>query len=139
MKRSVYILVIMCRKNSDPLHVIFSQSLWLQCALLCLPGSLELGCSWTAHQCKSPHVINLAKSKISIFSGNYLVKTLNCHISSTVRAFDLIPKLRARPKYQLSSHHQMCRVWLTTMNLSSRNRLGPSRLVQELTVGCYIG
>ena len=27
---------------------------------------------------------------------------LNCHISSTVRAFDLISKLRARPQYQLS-------------------------------------
>ena len=93
----------MCRKNSDPIHFIFSQSLWLQCALLFLPGSLELGCSLTAHQCDSPQVINLAKSKISIFSGNYFVKTLNCHISSTVRAFDLIPKLRARPKYQLSS------------------------------------
>ena len=29
--------------------------------------------------------------KFSILSGNYFVKTLNCHISSTVRAFDLIP------------------------------------------------
>ena len=29
--------------------------------------------------------------------------------------------------------------WLATMYLSSRNYLGPSRLVQELTVGCYIG
>ena len=89
----------MCRKNSDPIHVIFFQSLWLQCALLCLPGSLELGFSWTAHQCESSQVINLAKSKISIFSVNYFVKTLNFHIFSTVRAFDLIPKRRAGNKY----------------------------------------
>ena len=41
---------------------------------------------------------------ISIFSGNYFgKKTLNCHISSAIRAFDLISKLRARPEYQLSS------------------------------------
>ena len=26
---------------------------------------------------------------------------LNCHISKTIRTFDLIPTLRARPKYQL--------------------------------------
>ena len=31
----------MCRENSDQIHVIFSPSLRLQCALLCLPGSLE--------------------------------------------------------------------------------------------------
>ena len=53
----------MCRKNSDQIHVIFSPSLWLQCAVLCLHGSLELGCSWTAHQCKSPQVMNFAKFK----------------------------------------------------------------------------
>ena len=40
---------------------------------------------------------------ISIISGNYLWTTWTCHISSTVRAFDLIPKLRAKPEYQLSS------------------------------------
>ena len=40
---------------------------------------------------------------ITIFSGNFFLKTLNCHHSWTVRAFDLIPKLRARPEYQLSS------------------------------------
>ena len=45
-------------------------------------------------------------SKVSIFSDNYFGKTLNCHISSTVRAFDLIPKLRARPEYQLSSSNK---------------------------------
>ena len=33
----------------------------------------------------------------------FLSLTLNCHISKTVRDFDLIPTLRARPKYQLSS------------------------------------
>ena len=31
------------------------------------------------------------------------VKTLNCHNSETVRAFDLFPTLRAGPQYQLSS------------------------------------
>ena len=41
---------------------------------------------------------------ITIFSGIYFWKTLNSHISSTVRAFDLIPKLRARPEYQLYSN-----------------------------------
>ena len=40
---------------------------------------------------------------LSIFSGNYFWKTLNCHIFPTVRAFDLILKLRARSEYQLSS------------------------------------
>ena len=40
---------------------------------------------------------------LSILSSNYFWTTLNCHITSTVRAFDLIPKLRARPEYQLSS------------------------------------
>jgi hypothetical protein len=40
---------------------------------------------------------------VTIFSGNYFWKTLNGHYSSTVRDFDLIPKLRARPEYQLSS------------------------------------
>ena len=30
-------------------------------------------------------------------------RTLNCHISYAVRAFDPIPALRARPKYQLSA------------------------------------
>ena len=28
---------------------------------------------------------------------------MNCHIFKTVRAFDIIPTLRARPKYQLLS------------------------------------
>ena len=58
-----FVWVIICRKNSDPIHVIFSLSLWLQWALLCLPGSLELGCSWTSPQWESPQVISLAKSK----------------------------------------------------------------------------
>ena len=36
---------------------------------------------------------------VSMFSGIYFWTILNCHITS----FDLIPKLRARPEYQLSS------------------------------------
>ena len=57
---------------------------------------------WAAFQCKSPQVISLAKSKCFYISGNYFWKTLNCLISSTVQAFDLIPKLRASSEYQLS-------------------------------------
>ena len=38
---------------------------------------------------------------VTIFSGNYFWKTSNCHITSTIRVFDLIPKLRARSEYQL--------------------------------------
>ena len=95
------IWVKMPRKNNDLFDVLFSQSLWLKCALLCLPGSLELDCSWTAPPCESPQVISLAKSKYLHIFGIFFWKTLNCHCSSTVRAFDLIPKLRARPEYQL--------------------------------------
>ena len=73
------------------------------CKLLNQSWWPQIVSTWQIHRCESPLVTNLAKSKISIFSSNYYVKTLNCHISSTVRAFDLIPKLRARPKYQLSS------------------------------------
>ena len=74
-----------------PYFELLDQSWWPQIVFTCQIHCPEL-----------PQVINLAKSKISVFSGNYFVQTLNCHISSTVRAFDLIPKLRARPKYQLS-------------------------------------
>ena len=41
-------------------------------------------------------------SNITIFSGFFFGQTLNCHYSLTVKAFDLIPKLRARPEYHLS-------------------------------------
>ena len=37
------------------------------------------------------------------FQAIYLDHILNCHITYTIKAFDLIPKLRARPKLQLSS------------------------------------
>ena len=47
---------------------------------------------------------------ISLLSGIFLWKTLNCHISSTIGAFDLIPKLRARPEYQLSSGNKYINV-----------------------------
>ena len=39
---------------------------------------------------------------VSVFSCNYFGATLNCHISSTVTAVDLILKLRDRPEYQLN-------------------------------------
>ena len=102
----------MCRKNIDQIHVIFSLSVWLQCALLYLSGSLELVCSWTAPKCESPQVISLAYPNVSTCSGNYFWKTLDCHIASTVRAFDLIPNLRARPEYQLSSGNKYINVIL---------------------------
>ena len=38
-----------------------------------------------------------------VYSVFFCEKTLNCHISETVRTFDLIPTLRSRPTYQLSS------------------------------------
>ena len=62
-----------------------------------------MGCSWTAPKCESPRSSIWPNPNVSIFSGNYFGTTLNCHITSTVNAFDLIPKLRARPEYQLSS------------------------------------
>ena len=71
--------------------------------LLCLPGRLQFDCSWTAPQCESPQVISLAKYNYLHIFGIFFCQTLNCHYSSTFRAFDLIPKLRARPEYQLSS------------------------------------
>jgi hypothetical protein len=40
---------------------------------------------------------------VTLFSGIFFFVYLNGHYSSTVRDFDLIPKLRARPEYQLSS------------------------------------
>ena len=49
---------------------------------------------------------------VSIFSGNFVWKTLNFHIASTVRAFDLIPKVRARPEYQLLSGNKSAYVSL---------------------------
>ena len=57
---------------------------------------------------------------VTIFSGNYFWKTLNCHNSSTVRAFDLIPKLRARPEYQLSSGTKYT-AWLASAFPPDRN------------------
>ena len=45
----------------------------------------------------------------SIFLGIFLDKTLKIHVSSTVRAFDIIAKLRAKQKYQLSSGHKSTR------------------------------
>ena len=48
-------------------------------------------------------------------------ETLNGHYYSTVREFDLIPKLRARPDYQLSSVTKYT-VWLASAFPSYRNR-----------------
>ena len=115
-----YIWVKMPRKNIGLFDVLFSQFLWLKCALLCLLGSLELDCSWTATQCESPQVIGLAKSKYLPIFGIFFWQTLNCHFSSTVRACDLIPKLRARPEYQLSSGFKYT-AWLASAFHPDRN------------------
>ena len=100
--------------------VLLSQSLWLKCALLCLHGSLKLDCTWTAPQCESPQVISLAKSKYLHNFGIFFWQTLNYHYSSTVRAFDLIPKLRATSEYQLSSGSKYT-VWLASAFHPYRN------------------
>ena len=50
------------------------------------------------------------------FKANLFWKTLNGHYSSTVRDFDLIPKLRARPEYQLYT------AWLASAFPPDRNR-----------------
>ena len=97
------IWVKMPRKNNGLFDVLFSQSLWIKCVLLCFPGRLELDCSWKAPQCESPQVISLAKSKYLYIFGIFFWQTLNSHYSSTVKVFDLIPKVRASPGYQLSS------------------------------------
>ena len=117
-----HIWVKMPRKHNGLFDVLFSQSLWLKCALLCLPGSLELDCSWTAPQCESPQVISLAKFKYLHIFGIFFLQTLNGHYSSTVRAFDLIPKLRARPEYQLSSGAKYT-AWLASAFHPDRNLL----------------
>ena len=41
-----------------------------------------------------------------IFRQFFLFLTLNSHNSLTIRAFDLLPKLRASPKYQMSTGTQ---------------------------------
>ena len=52
-----------------------------------------------------------------------LILSLKSHISQTVRDFDLMPKLRARPKYQLSSVNRfpgvlmLYLVWLRFLSL----------------------
>ena len=61
-------------KNSDKIHVLFSPSLWLQSALLCHPGSLELVCSWTTMQ--SPQVTSLATSKFHFIFRQLFVEKL---------------------------------------------------------------
>ena len=40
----------MPRKNNGPIDVLFSQSLWLKCALLCLPGAIPYQRSKTKGQ-----------------------------------------------------------------------------------------
>ena len=108
--------------SSTGLPRLVSQSVWLKCALLCLPGSLDLDCSWTASQWESPKVNSLARTKYLHIFGIFYWQTLNCHYSSTVIAFDPIPKMRARPEYQLSSGSKYT-AWLALAFHPDRNLL----------------
>ena len=50
-------------------------------------------------------------SGTSVKKKHLVSRALNCHKSKTVRAFDLIPNIRARPEYQLSAgihSHKAC-------------------------------
>ena len=58
---------------------------------------------------------------ITMFSGNFFLKTSNCHHSFNIRAFDLIQKLRARPQYQLSSGTKYT-AWLALAFPPDRNQ-----------------
>ena len=63
--------------------------------------------SWTPMKTKTKLALRSGKSTHifleTYFKANIFKQTLNGCLSSTVRAFDLIPRLRAGPKYQLSS------------------------------------
>ena len=111
----------MCRKNSDQIRVTFSESLWLQCPFLDHTGSLEFISSWTGLQCESPQVIILAKSKCHYIFWQFFFE--NFHISSIVRAFDLISKRRAMPEYQLSSGKRYINVIIALSRSLHRNNL----------------
>ena len=97
-----YIWDQMWRKNSDQNYVLFSPSLWLQSALLCHPGSLELVYSWTTPQCESPSSPVWSNQNVTLFSGNFVLKTLNCHYSSTV---SVSPKKRIFTKKKAWPYH----------------------------------
>ena len=99
----INIWVIMCKKNSGPILVIFSLSLWLQCALMCLPKAWNLVVAGQHLIASHPSSLVWPNPNITIFSDNYFWKTLNCHISSGIRIFDLISNLRANPEYPLFS------------------------------------
>ena len=64
--------------------------------------------------------------------------TLNCHISETVSDFDLIPALRARPKYQLYSGILVVDDYTTTNSMglhAAKLRLGSLRKFQIQPLG----
>ena len=93
------IWVMMCRKNSDQIYVIFFHL--YDCSVpYC--ASLEAWNLVVAGQhLNASHQIWTNKKK-SLLSGIYFWATLNCHITSTGKAFDPIPQLRYGPEYQLS-------------------------------------
>ena len=70
MGQNVYLCDKMC------IFVTKCLSLWLQSALLCYPGSLELVCSWITPQCESPQVTSLAKSKCHYISRQLFFENL---------------------------------------------------------------
>ena len=103
-------ILLMSIYGSYCVRRIVAQSMWyflhlcdcsvLYCAYLEAWNWVVAGQHLNASQPRSSIWPNLF---FSSFSGNYFWKNLNCHIASTIRAFDLIPKLRARPENQLSS------------------------------------
>ena len=58
----------------------------------------------------------------SIFLGIFLILTLNCNICETVKAFDLIPTLRAKPLYQLSAISYVLLLWQNWWDYMQLNR-----------------
>ena len=91
----------MCRTNSDQIHVIFLYLFYCNvpfCAFLEAWNWVVAGHHLKASQHRSSVWPN---PNVTLFSG--IKFFFNFHISSTVRTFDLFPKLRARPEYQLYS------------------------------------
>ena len=78
-QKKINILDRMCRKNSDPIHVIFSPSLWLKCAFKALPYRASLGTwNWLVagkHLYAShPRSSVWPNPRVSLFSGNFFWK-----------------------------------------------------------------
>ena len=55
------------------------------------------------HSSKIDDGVNILKKILNTYFWTCFFRTLNCHHTKTVRAFDLIPMLRTWPEYQLSA------------------------------------